>query len=153
MPTEIRLVALATLVAAAIPALAGGAPPWVLCLVIAALAVAALGLIPPAPPMANGLAAVIAGATLAGLAATVGHVGLVAVVVAPIAVTSLHLGWRPAVWAGALAATVVVLVDSSTFLQPWLAPGLLGCLAVGLLATWAVTHTVLGRLQVEMEPA
>lgn len=148
MPTELRSLALGVIMLAALPALFSYVPVLVV-LVIAALAIAALGLVPPMPPMINGLAAVLGGATIAAAAAASGHVGLVAIAAAPLAVGSLRLGWRPAVWSAAIALVILAVLAPPLMGLVVFASPVAAVAVLGIAIAWGGLHWCVGRTDID----
>ncbi len=149
MSTELRSLSFAVLVALAVPALVAGQSTLAL-ISLAVLAIAATGLLPPVPPMVNGVAAVLGGAVLATTALASGRIGLVALALAPLAVASLRFGWRVPLWSFGFA-----LLGAGVVVPDALRPPPVASLAVTLLIAagvlvWTSLHLYFGR-QLELE--
>lgn len=137
---ELRILSLAILLVGAIATLAGAAP--MTGLLVAGLIVGALGLLPPMPPVINGMSAAVGGALIAGAALASGCAGWSPIAVPVLAMLSLRLGWRPALWAGLGTVALGAVVAPDPVAMPIVAGP--GWLLVAALPIWAAAHLLIG---------
>lgn len=140
MLLELRILSLAILLVGAIATFAGAAP--LTGLLVVGLILGAFGLLPPMPPLINGVGAAFGGVLIAAAALASGCAGWSPVAVPVLAMISLRLGWRPALWSGLTALALGFAVAPNPSTMPLVAGS--GWLLVAAVPVWAAAHLLIG---------